>query len=141
MRIFSNSEEETIRLGELIGRALRGGEVICLYGPLGAGKTTLVKGIARGMGILEGYQVRSPTFTLVNEYPTQKGPLLHADLYRVGHLDLDEFVGRGVLVIEWADRLEICQCLIKIHMVDEGRVLEFEGCDELVKVLLHDIAG
>lgn len=141
MRIFSSSEEDTIRLGELIGRALRGKEVICLYGPLGAGKTTLVKGIAKGMGILEGYQVRSPTFTLVNEYPTQKGPLLHADLYRVGYLELEELTGRGVLVVEWADRLEICECTIRIHMTDEGRFFEFEGCDELVRALSYDTAG
>ncbi|HAV40284.1 MAG TPA: tRNA (adenosine(37)-N6)-threonylcarbamoyltransferase complex ATPase subunit type 1 TsaE, partial [Aquificaceae bacterium] len=54
MRIISRSEEETLKLGEAIGRLIKGGEVICLVGDLGAGKTTLVKGIAKGMGILEG---------------------------------------------------------------------------------------
>lgn len=137
VRLFSSSEEETLRLGEAIGKLLRGGEVICLVGQLGAGKTTLVRGIARGMGIVEGYQVRSPTFTLVNEYPTEKGTLLHADLYRVRDLDLGEFVGRGVLVVEWGDGLNICDCTVRIEMVEGGRVFELLGCEELRKALLH----
>lgn len=137
MRVFSNCEEETIRIGEAIGKLLKGSEVICLVGQLGAGKTTLVKGIAKGMCILEGYQIRSPTFTLVNEYPTQKGPLLHADLYRVRDLDLEEFVGRGVLVVEWGEGLEICNCTIKIEIIEGGRIFDFSGCEELFKALSY----
>lgn len=133
MRIISTSEVETLRLGEVIGRLLKGNEVICLVGELGAGKTTLVKGIAKGMGIFEGYQVRSPTFTLVNEYPTQKGPLIHVDLYRAKDIDLLEFAGKGVLVIEWAEGLDFCQCTIKIEFSQEGRILELFGCEELLK--------
>ncbi len=138
MRIFSSSEKETLKLGELIGKSLKGFEVICLIGPLGAGKTTLVRGIAKGMGLLEGYQVRSPTFTLINEYPTRKGLLIHADLYRVRELELEEFVSRGVLVVEWGEGLNICTCTVRIDIIEEGRVFEFLGCEELLKALLYD---
>jgi tRNA threonylcarbamoyladenosine biosynthesis protein TsaE len=137
VRIFSSCEEETIRIGEAIGKLLKGSEVICLVGQLGAGKTTLVKGIAQGMGMLEGYQIRSPTFTLVNEYPTQKGPLLHADLYRVRDLDLEEFVGKGVLVVEWGEGLYMCNCTIKIEILEVGRIFDFSGCEELFKALSY----
>ncbi|WPM31441.1 tRNA (adenosine(37)-N6)-threonylcarbamoyltransferase complex ATPase subunit type 1 TsaE [Hydrogenobacter sp. T-2] len=138
MRIFSSSERETLKLGELIGKSLKGSEVICLIGPLGAGKTTLVRGIAEGMGLLQGYQVRSPTFTLINEYPTRKGILMHADLYRVKDLDLEEFVGKGVLVVEWGEGLSICTCTVRIDITEEGRVFEFLGCEELLKALSYD---
>ncbi|QID33377.1 tRNA (adenosine(37)-N6)-threonylcarbamoyltransferase complex ATPase subunit type 1 TsaE [Pampinifervens florentissimum] len=137
MRVFSSSEEETLKIGELIGRNLRGAEVICLIGPLGAGKTTLIRGIAKGMGLLEGYQVRSPTFTLINEYPTEKGLLIHADLYRVKELDLEEFMGRGVLVVEWGEGLQVCTCTIRIEIWQEGRVLDFSECEELATALSY----
>ncbi len=88
-------------LGASLAQTLRGREVICLRGELGSGKTTFVRGLARGLGIREGYQVRSPTFTLVNEYPTARGKLLHVDLYRVGDFDWSEFVGEGVIAVEW----------------------------------------
>ncbi len=128
MEFMSLSEEDTLRLGERLGRNLKGDEVICLLGDLGAGKTTLVKGIAKGMGILDGYQVRSPTFTLINEYPTRRGRLIHADLYRVKDLDLSELIGEGVLVVEWGDGLEICDCTVRIEVVDVNRRrLVFEG--------------
>jgi tRNA threonylcarbamoyladenosine biosynthesis protein TsaE len=89
---------------------LTAGDIIALCGELGAGKTTLVRGLARGMGLKDG-EVASPSFTLVNEY---KGPLplFHVDLYRLedekGLLDIDyeEYIrGNGVVVIEWADRI------------------------------------
>ncbi len=137
MRIFSSSEEETLKIGELIGRNLKGAEVICLIGPLGAGKTTLIRGIAKGMGLLEGYQVRSPTFTLINEYPTEKGLLIHADLYRVKDFDLEEFMGRGVLVVEWGEGLQVCTCTIRIEIWQEGRVLDFSECEELATALSY----
>ncbi len=137
MRIFSSSEEETLKIGELIGRNLKGAEVICLIGPLGAGKTTLIRGIAKGMGLLEGYQVRSPTFTLINEYPTEKGLLIHADLYRVKDFDLEEFMGRGVLVVEWGEGLQVCTCTIRIEIWQEGRVLDFSECEEFATALSY----
>ncbi len=98
------SPEEMEALGEAFAMSLKGKEVICLKGPLGSGKTTFVRGIARGMGITEGHQVRSPTFTIVNEYPTKKGKLIHVDLYRVPDFDWSEFVGEGVVVVEWGEK-------------------------------------
>ncbi len=106
----TRSEEETIALGERIGRALAPGTVVLLTGELGAGKTTLVKGIAQGRGAAECDQVSSPTFTLIHEYGWP--PLVyHIDFYRLEDareleaLGLDEIFDRGaVAVIEWGER-------------------------------------
>ncbi len=135
MKLFVKSQEDTLRIGEELGKHLKGEEVLCLKGELGAGKTTFVKGIAKGMGLLEGYQVRSPTFTIVNEYPTQKGRLIHIDLYRVKEVQVEEFLGQGVVVIEWAQDFPFCTCVINILMEKDGRVFLFEGCEELLEFL------
>jgi tRNA threonylcarbamoyladenosine biosynthesis protein TsaE len=110
--VISKSEAETFALGERIGHSLAGGEIILLDGPLGAGKTILVKGIARSLAVNEE-DVTSPSFTLVNPY---EGRLLlyHIDLYRLNEgasaahaVDLDEILTdeKAVVVIEWAQRL------------------------------------
>ena len=128
MLFVSNSSEDTLKLGEKLGRSLKGDEVICLIGDLGAGKTTFVKGVALGMGIDRGYQVRSPTFTIVNEYPTKKGKLIHVDLYRVKDIDLSEFVGQGVILIEWGEEVEFCKCKVKFEILDvDKRRIHLEG--------------
>ena len=108
--IVSNSPDETLRLGEEWGRAAKAGWVIGLTGDLGAGKTQLVKGIARGLGIAS--RISSPTFTLVHEYLEGRLPLYHIDLYRLENAQaifgagLEEYFGQtdGVTVIEWAER-------------------------------------
>lgn len=99
----------TERLGQAIGRALMGGEVLALTGELGAGKTTLVRGIAGGLKA-PSTSVSSPTFVLIHEYRGRL-PLIHADLYRLrteaeaGSIGLqDYFSDRAVVAIEWADR-------------------------------------
>ncbi|WP_245960374.1 tRNA (adenosine(37)-N6)-threonylcarbamoyltransferase complex ATPase subunit type 1 TsaE [Hydrogenivirga caldilitoris] len=122
-----NSPEEMEALGASLAKELKGNEVICLKGELGAGKTTFVRGLARGLGIGEEYQVRSPTFTIVNEYPTQKGKLIHVDLYRVKDFDFSEFIGQGVVVVEWKEEREDCDIFIEIEVVRENvrRVLLF----------------
>lgn len=112
------SPEEMEDLGVSLAKRLRGKEVICLKGELGAGKTTFVKGLARGLGIKEGFQVRSPTFTIVNEYPTEKGRLIHIDLYRARDFDWSEFVGEGVVVVEWGNG-ENCDLLVNIEITGE----------------------
>lgn len=110
--VVSYNQRETFDLGEDLGRKLSGGEIILLNGPLGAGKTMLVKGIASAMGI-DPEDVTSPSFTLVNPHP---GRLLlyHIDLYRLDEgasaahaVDLDEILTdeNAVVIIEWAERL------------------------------------
>jgi tRNA threonylcarbamoyladenosine biosynthesis protein TsaE len=108
--VFSGSPDQTEELGRRLGREARPGTVICLFGELGAGKTKLTQGIARGLGVPETYAVTSPTFTLVNEYPGDP-PLIHIDLYRISSpdelLDLgwEEYLqAEGVVVVEWAER-------------------------------------
>ena len=107
---ISHSPAETESLGEEWGRVAQRGLVIALSGDLGAGKTQLVKGIARGLGILA--RVHSPTFTLVNEYGGGRLRLFHLDLYRLETSEqiysagLEEYLRpNGVAVIEWAERL------------------------------------
>ena len=107
---ISHSPAETQSLGETWGRAAQRGCVIALSGDLGAGKTQLVKGLARGLGIAAC--VHSPTFTLVNEYDGGRLRLFHLDLYRletpeqITDAGLEEFLQPdGVTVIEWAEKL------------------------------------
>jgi tRNA threonylcarbamoyladenosine biosynthesis protein TsaE len=125
--VFLKDEQETINFGKEFAKRLKGNEVICLLGDLGSGKTTFVKGLAEGLGIKEGYQVRSPTFTIVNEYPTQRGRLIHIDLYRVQDFDVEQFVGEGIVVVEWARNLELCDCIVEFLFEGNGRrvVLKF----------------
>lgn len=105
---ITHSENETEILGEALGKLLVPGDIVALKGDLGAGKTALTKGIARGMGV-EG-DITSPTFTIINEYSGQV-PFAHMDAYRVKNLEEMENVGFSdylngyVVVIEWADRI------------------------------------
>jgi tRNA threonylcarbamoyladenosine biosynthesis protein TsaE len=108
---ISHSPVETESLGEAWGRAAQRGWVIALSGELGAGKTQLVKGVARGLGVTT--RVHSPAFTLVNEYGGGRLRLFHLDLYRLEtrkqilSAGLEEFLQPdGVAVIEWAEKLE-----------------------------------
>lgn len=107
--VFSASPEETMSLGERIARFLGPGSVVALRGGLGAGKTCLVKGIARGLGVEE--TVTSPTYTIISEYRGSV-PFYHIDAYRLaGDEDFDNLGGRelldggGVSVIEWSERI------------------------------------
>ena len=108
---FSRSPDQTRRLGMRLGAALRPGDLVCLQGELGAGKTTLVQGIAQGWGAMDA--VSSPTFVLINSYRrADSGQLFHFDAYRVEslgeaeELDMDALISQGSLVIEWAERIE-----------------------------------
>jgi tRNA threonylcarbamoyladenosine biosynthesis protein TsaE len=110
LHIHVLKEEDTIKLGEVLGRLLGPGDIVALKGGLGTGKTVLVKGIAKGLGIKE--EPNSPTFVIMNAY-RGRVPLYHFDLYRIsGKKELegigyeDYFFGDGVTVVEWADRVE-----------------------------------
>jgi len=105
----TSSAGETIALGERLGAAAAAGDLICLWGELGAGKTQLAKGIARGLAIDD--TVNSPTFVLMSEYAGRL-PLFHVDLYRLADASdalaggvVDERQADGVTVVEWPDRL------------------------------------
>ena len=109
--IILHNEQETIEYGKRLGQQAAPGQILALTGDLGAGKTTLTKSIAAGLGISE--MITSPTFTIVKEYHSGRLPLYHFDVYRIG--DIDEmyelgyeeyFFGSGLCVVEWADLIE-----------------------------------
>jgi len=108
--VHSRSEDDTRAFGARVAGALRGGDLLGLRGDLGSGKTCFVRGLADGLGIA-AHKVRSPTFTLVNEYGGGRLPLYHIDLYRlnpspVDRLALREYLdGYGVCAVEWFERL------------------------------------
>jgi tRNA threonylcarbamoyladenosine biosynthesis protein TsaE len=103
------SETETASAGEALGRGLRPGDVVLLYGDLGAGKTAFVRGLARGVGANPD-DVSSPTFTIVQEYAGPSSTLYHVDLYRLEPAEIDDLgledlvSGDGIVAIEWAER-------------------------------------
>jgi tRNA threonylcarbamoyladenosine biosynthesis protein TsaE len=107
--VRAETAEAMQALGERLGGALQPGDVVSLVGPLGAGKTTFVQGLARGAGVSAERHVASPTFALVNEHPGRV-PLVHADLYRIVdraellELGLDDAFDRAAVAIEWLDR-------------------------------------
>ncbi len=110
--IISKSAEETIDIGRRLGSKLRGGEVIGICGPLGSGKTHLIKGIADGAGAKNPKGVTSPTFVIVNEYKGRMD-IFHIDAYRLNSvaefdmLGFDDFCHpQSVVLIEWADKVE-----------------------------------
>ncbi|MFI3835721.1 tRNA (adenosine(37)-N6)-threonylcarbamoyltransferase complex ATPase subunit type 1 TsaE [Streptococcus equinus] len=105
---YSHNEDELMAYGYRLGQKLQAGDVLVLTGNLGAGKTTLTKGIAKGLDINQ--MIKSPTYTIVREYEGRL-PLYHLDVYRIGNdpdsIDLDDFLyGDGVSVIEWGELLE-----------------------------------
>ncbi|MGN0299115.1 MAG: tRNA (adenosine(37)-N6)-threonylcarbamoyltransferase complex ATPase subunit type 1 TsaE [Lachnospiraceae bacterium] len=117
------SPEETWEIGKEIAKAAQAGQIFCLDGDLGTGKTVFTQGFAAGLGITE--PVSSPTFTIVQIYEEGKLPLYHFDVYRIGDIEeMDEigyeeyFFGEGVCLIEWAALIEeiIPQSAIWIHI-------------------------
>lgn len=105
-------EAQTKALGKAFAEHLSQGDVVALYGTLGAGKTHFAKGICSYFGVPES-GVNSPTFTLVNEYEGSKGPIYHFDAYRIERVDEffemgyeDYFFGDGLCIVEWPDRVE-----------------------------------
>jgi tRNA threonylcarbamoyladenosine biosynthesis protein TsaE len=140
---ISHNPAETESLGETWGRAAQRGLVVGLFGDLGAGKTQLAKGIARGLGITA--QVHSPTFTLVNEYDGGRLRLFHLDLYRLetrGQImsaGLEEFLQPdGVTVIEWAERLEAGSWKLEAGKIIKAKI---EIIGETERRIVYDDSG
>jgi len=111
MKYESNSPEETFEIGVKLGLKAQSGQVICLIGDLGVGKTVFTKGFAKGLGVEE--HVTSPTFTIVNEYDDGRLPFYHFDVYRIEDpYEMEEigyeeyFYGEGVTFVEWANLIE-----------------------------------
>ena len=155
MDFFSRSPDQTRRIGMRLGSALQTGDVICLQGDLGAGKTTFVQGIAQGWGSKDS--VSSPTFIIVNEYRRDdEARLFHMDAYRLDsapeaeELDLDSMLADGALIVEWPERMDGLipseRLWVNIEHVDEEeREMKFNArgkrYDELLNVIRHAFGG
>ena len=140
---ISHSPAETEALGERWGREAPSGLVIGLTGDLGAGKTQLVKGLARGLGITA--RVHSPTFTLVNVYSGGRLTLFHLDLYRLETREqivaagLEEYLNpNGVAVIEWAERLEAGSWKLE---AGKFKKVKIEMISDTVRKIVYDDPG
>ena len=134
----SYSSKQTEEFGAELGKSLKAGDVVALFGDLGAGKTALTRGLARGMGF-DG-EVSSPTFALVHEYPADI-PLYHFDMYRINTWDdlystgFFDYIDNGIIIIEWSENIEeaLPADCIKIRISkgenDDDRIFEIEGVD------------
>jgi tRNA threonylcarbamoyladenosine biosynthesis protein TsaE len=155
MDFFSRGPEQTRSLGMRLGAALQPGDVVCLQGDLGAGKTTFVQGIAKGWGSVDA--VSSPTFIIVNVYRDNvQRQLFHMDAYRLDstpeaeELDFDAMLAQGPLLIEWPERIK---GLVPVeylwvtleHMDEEEREMKFKSYgtryDHLLEVIRHAAFG
>jgi len=151
MEFTSHNADQTRRLGMKLGGALQRGDVICLQGDLGAGKTTLVQGMAQGWGSADA--VSSPTFILVNVYRrADGGQLFHMDAYRLDstseaeELDLDSMLDQGALIIEWPERMQAIVPAERLwvqfeHLGAEERGMKFHSHGKRSESLLELLRG
>jgi tRNA threonylcarbamoyladenosine biosynthesis protein TsaE len=153
--VFSRSPDQTRQIGMRLGGALQPGDVICLQGDLGAGKTTFVQGVALGWGSLDS--VSSPTFIIVNVYRRgDESRLFHMDAYRLDsvpeaeELDIDGMLSQGPLLIEWPERMnglvpDEHLWIYLEHMAEEERQMKFQASggryEELLNVIRHAVDG
>lgn len=152
----TQSAEATAALAERLGRVLREqerrGAVILLHGELGAGKTTFVQGLARGMDLTD--YVKSPTFVLLHEYTGGPLPLFHADFYRLSgpeealDLGLEERAAPGVLAVEWPERAAgaLPAEALRVRMAErdgdpDARAIGFEATGEVAEAVLDELAA
>jgi tRNA threonylcarbamoyladenosine biosynthesis protein TsaE len=151
--VISSSPEQTWHIGRMLGERLGAGDTVCLYGDLGAGKTSITYGIAQGLAVQTKY-ITSPTFTFVNEYQGRV-PLYHIDLYRLKETAELENIGfrdypgsGGVTVIEWAERggeelpaecLSVYLSFVDEHSREIGFLAEGERYGELVEILKSEL--
>ncbi len=151
--VITTNQEQTWKIGEMLGARLAAGDTVCLYGDLGAGKTSFSYGIAQGLEVEEQY-ITSPTFTFVNEYQGRV-PFYHIDLYRLSDPDelhnigFEEYLDSdGVTVIEWAERAEDelpAECLsvylsyVNDHSREIGFLAEGERYQKLLDALSKEL--
>ncbi len=148
-KIVSNSIEETKEIGYMLGKSLDEGDVVCLTGDLGAGKTTITKSIALGLDVHE--DVTSPTFTIINEYEGRL-PVYHFDVYRINNIEEmydigyeEYFYGKGICIVEWASKIE--ELIPKEHLWIEiklgntlnSRELYFRGSTEKFGKIIEEL--
>ncbi len=137
-QVITRTDGQTRDLGQRLGQAMTGPLALALTGDLGCGKTTFVKGLARGLGVNEGFHITSPTFTIINEYPADKGlRLCHLDLYRLGSVEELACIGYedmletdAVVVVEWPDLLKKDRFSFDLELTfafdaDYNRVISF----------------
>ncbi len=135
--VVTRSESETFDVARAVAADLRAGDVLLLSGPLGAGKTVFVRGVAAGLGV-DPREVTSPTFTLVHEYRGGRLTLYHADLYRLERTGTDDLgleemgVRDGVLAIEWPERLA--------HGLGRSRVVHIDPLEGDARRISIDVA-
>jgi tRNA threonylcarbamoyladenosine biosynthesis protein TsaE len=149
LELFSSSPQETQRFGERLGARARAGDLFCLEGELGAGKTCFVQGIGHGLGIRDA--IHSPTFILANEHRGGRAPLYHLDVYRVrsAHeamgFGLDDYLAsEGVLVIEWAEKIREALPAERLwisfeHRGENARAVSFDGVGARYEELLEHL--
>jgi tRNA threonylcarbamoyladenosine biosynthesis protein TsaE len=152
VRIETNSESATEAFGERLARALEPGDVVGLVGPLGAGKTALVRGVARGLGVDDG-MVHSPTFLSATEYEGGRVALAHVDLYRhEDHLPHPDWLaeildGERIAVVEWFERLgrsapgDVLHVTIAYGPTVEDRVLDVSASGPRARRVLDRLGG
>ena len=150
IEILSPNANKTIEVARLLGSKLKKGDILALSGELGSGKTCFTAGLARGLGVNENYQITSPTFTLINEYPA-RCKLYHFDVYRLsGYSEFEDlgyeeyFYSEGIVVIEWAEKiadiLPPSAFFIKFEYVDENsRKINIQGPKKRLKELAIDM--
>ncbi len=148
LEIISRSPSQTRKIGEKIGRNLEKGDIVGLTGKLGTGKTTLIQGIARGLGVDSNQYVRSPSFVLAHQYEG-KLPVYHMDLYRltgkeIADLGYEEYIfGDGVCIIEWVEKIQNIQVKEWLHIhleflpEDNRRKINLEGEGKYEKVIKY----
>ena len=148
--ILSTSAQQTREIGRKLGQHLQPGDLLCLQGDLGAGKTTLTQGIAEGWGSADS--VSSPTFVMVNLYRAADGtPLYHMDAYRIeslpeaAQLGLDDMLAEGALIVEWPERIEALLPKERIwltltHISETERQMEISASGTRHEALLQVIS-
>jgi tRNA threonylcarbamoyladenosine biosynthesis protein TsaE len=150
--VTSRSPQETMELGRRIGAKLRGGEVLAICGPLGSGKTHLIKGIAAGAGARDRASVTSPTFVIVNQY-AGRFDIYHIDAYRLDsvadfeRLGFDDFCyPESVVLIEWADKIEAAIRGVEhvridlAHAGERTRIIRLQNMPSYVDLAVSDSA-